>query len=198
MRWTDHDPRSHRPTLYTRITFSYLSFPLLRSLAPLSNELCFAPSSRKFGYEITGAGRLSSSAPSDIMRESARARCPKTKEGRGTSETRPARVSSRSISSLLETNQSFSQGNEIYCEYIYTHNATLEHEDGARNIRFTIRNQMYAFVLPIAFSGNHRSPYSFRKEKCSRYSAKYVYIYMYVCIRANWSASITTNSRFAD
>ena len=131
------------------------------------------------------------------MRESARARSPKTKEGRGTSETRPARVSSRSISSLLETNQSFSQGNEIYCEYIYihTHNATLEHEDGARNIRFTIRNQMYAFVLPIAFSGNHRSPYSFRKEKCSRYSAKYAYIYTYVCIRANWSASITTNSR---
>lgn len=124
MRWTDHDPRSHRPTLYTRITFSYLSFPLLRSLAPLSNELCFAPSSRKFGYEITGAGRLSSSAPSDIMRESARARCPKTKEGRGTSETRPARVSSRSISSLLETNQSFSQGNEIYCEYIYIYTHT--------------------------------------------------------------------------
>lgn len=85
--------------------------------------------------------------------------------------------------------------------YTHTHNATLEHEDGARNIRFTIRNQMYAFVLPIAFSGNHRSPYSFRKEKCSRYSAKYAYIYIYVCMYSSELERIDNNKfkiTFAD
>lgn len=63
----------------------------------------------------------------------------------------------------------------------YIHIYVYIHDDGARNIRFTIRNQMYALVLPIAFSGNHRSP--FRKEKCSGY----------IYIRANWSVSIPTN-----